>query len=274
MGIFNRTKEYNISKSLKIYSWNVNGLRSIEQKKALYWVDKYKPDILCLQETRLSSENKPLDLFKQSYSNISINNSLKKGLSGTVTYSNLKIIKENFCSSIDNANEGRIIEQHYNNLIIFNVYFPNGKRNESRLKVKIKFYKDFFTYCETLKSDGKSIIICGDFNTAHKDLDLKKTKINNRSGFTDLERTYFNKFIANGYLDSYRLIHGDKDNSYTWWSYRSGGRSKNEGWRIDYILISDDLKDNLQDAFILTNIMGSDHCPIGIKIDLKNIFSI
>ena len=154
-----------------------------------------------------------------------------------------------------------------NNLIIFNVYFPNGKRNDKRLKFKMKFYKDFLEYCEVLKNKGKSIIICGDFNVAHKDIDLKKTTIKNKSGFSDEERNCFNQFIEKGYLDTYRLIHPDKEKSYTWWSYRSKGRLKNEGWRIDYILISKDLKDKLQDAFILENIIGSDHCPIGITIN-------
>ena len=255
-----------VTKTLKIYSWNVNGLRSIEQKKALTWVDEYKPDILCLQETRLSTEIYDLKLFEYKYSSISMNNSLKKGLSGTITYSNLNNLKENFCPEIDN-NEGRIIEQQYNNLIIFNVYFPNGKRNDKRLKFKMKFYKDFLEYCEVLKNKGKSIIICGDFNVAHKDIDLKETTIKNKSGFSDEERNCFNQFIEKGYLDTYRLIHPDKEKSYTWWSYRSKGRLKNEGWRIDYILISKDLKDKLQDAFILENIMGSDHCPIGITIN-------
>lgn len=179
--------------------------------------------------------------------------------------------KQSFCTDIDSENDGRIIEHYYQRVVIFNVYFPNGKLNKHRYKVKINFYKNFLKYCERIRKQGYSIIICGDFNTAHKDIDIKKTKINNKSGFSDEERSYFNHFIKKGFLDSYRLIHGDKDNAYTWWSYRSGGRAKNEGWRIDYILISEDLKNNLQDAFILDNILGSDHCPIGITINLENL---
>lgn len=199
---------------------------------------------------------------------MSINLSTKKGFSGTSIYTDLKVQKESFCTHIDYEKDGRIIEQYYQNIVLFNVYFPNGKLNEHRYKVKIDFYNKFFEHCERIRRKGHSIIICGDFNIAHRDIDLKKTKINNKSGFSDEERNCFNQFIEKGYLDTYRYIHGDKDNAYTWWSYRSGGRAKNEGWRIDYILVSEDLKDNLQDAFILQDITGSDHCPVGITINL------
>lgn len=257
----------NFNQSIKILSWNVNGLRAIERKKALKWIDDFEVDVLCLQETKLSSKEYSHELFNKEFSFISINNSCKKGFSGTATYSMIEVDKEEFCTNIDNEYDGRIIRQDYNNLVIFNVYFPNGKLNKTRLEVKIKFYENFLDYCEYIRKQGKSIIICGDFNTAHKDIDLKKTKINNKSGFTDIERAYFSKFIEKGYIDTYRYIHGDKKNSYTWWSYRSNGKAKNEGWRIDYILISEDLQNNLKDAFILENIKGSDHCPIGIKIN-------
>jgi exodeoxyribonuclease-3 len=226
---------------------------------------------LCLQETKLSINENIFQLFDKVYALVSINNSKKKGSSGTASYSNIKTNKENFCFDVDAENDGRIIEQHYNNLVLFNVYFPNGKVNASRLSVKIKFYENFLIYCEKLRISGKSIIVCGDFNTAHREIDLKKTKITDKSGFSDKERACFDMFIQKGYLDTYRHIHGDKEDAYTWWSYRSRGRAKNEGWRIDYILISNDLKDDLQDAFILDEIDGSDHCPIGIRIDLSRV---
>lgn len=224
--------------------------------------------LLCLQETKLSSEEYSHSLFEKKFSSISINNSRNKGFSGTAIYSMLEIDKEDFCIDIDNEYDGRIIKQHYNNLIIFNVYFPNGKLNKIRLKIKLKFYKEILDYCEELRKEGKSIIICGDFNTAHQDIDLKNTKIHHKLGFTDKERAFFDKFIQKGYIDTYRQVHGNKENSYTWWSYRSNGKAKNEGWRIDYILISKDLKSNLKDAFILNHITGSDHCPIGIEIEI------
>lgn len=255
---------------VNIVSWNVNGLRSIEKKKALLWIDSRGPDILCLQETKLSSKEFTLKLFNKQYSNLTINNSINKGFSGTLTYSNLKITEENLCHHIDKDNDGRVIEQHYKNLIVFNVYFPNGKLNKIKLNKKIKFYKDFLIYCEKLREQKKSIIICGDFNTAHKNIDLKKTKIHNKSGFSDTERDCFDQFIQKGYIDTFRYIHGDEKEAYSWWSYRSKGRLKNEGWRIDYILISNNLKSKLKDAYILDQIEGSDHCPIGIKINLSD----
>ena len=255
---------------VQIVSWNVNGLRSIEKKKALLWIDSSKPDILCLQETKLSSKEYTLKLFNKQYSSITLNNSINKGFSGTLTYSNLKITEEYLCPQVDKDNDGRIIEQHYNNLIIFNVYFPNGKLNETKLDKKIKFYENFLMYCEKLKKENKFIIICGDFNTAHKDIDLKKTKIHSKSGFSDKERDYFDKFIQKGYIDTYRYIHGNKKEAYSWWSYRSNGRLKNEGWRIDYILISSNLKSKLKDAYVLDQIEGSDHCPVGIRINLSD----
>jgi len=254
---------------INICSWNVNGLRAIKRKKALNWIDLYKPDILCLQETKLSSCNIP-DLFNKKYSSIIVNNSNNKGFSGTLTFSDFKALKSSFCHNIDKECDGRIIEQQYNDLVILNIYIPNGKLNSRRLKIKLQFYTNLFKYCEQLRSQGKSIIICGDFNTAHTALDLKKSKIYNQSGFTALERSFLDNFISNGYLDSYRYMHANKEDAYTWWSYRSNGRAKNEGWRIDYILLSNDLKDKIQDAYILSHIEGSDHCPIGIKINLSN----
>ncbi len=184
-----------------------------------------------------------------------------------MTYSNIDFVRENTCELVDADMEGRVIEQHYENIVVFNVYFPNGKISKERLEFKINFYNKFFSHCEELRADGKSIIICGDFNIAHKDIDLKKTKIYSKSGFSDIERECVDKFIQVGYIDTYRQIHGEKEEAYTWWSYRSRGRVKNEGWRIDYIFISSDLQNKLKDAFILDEIEGSDHCPIGIEIE-------
>jgi len=255
--------------NIKIFSWNVNGFRSIERKKALIWLDTYQPNILCLQETKLSSCENNYNLFTKEYSSITVNNSIKKGFSGTIIFSDFKAKKGSFCYEVDKEFDGRIIEHHYNNLVLLNIYIPNGKLNKKRLNIKLQFYADLFDYCEQLQSKGNSIILCGDFNTAHTELDLKKSKIRNNAGFSDIERACLDKFIQSGYLDTYRYIHGNQTEAYTWWSYRSNGKAKNEGWRIDYILISNDLKERLKDAFILKHLDGSDHCPIGIQIDLS-----
>ena len=258
---------------MKILSWNVNGLRAIEKKKALNWVDSYNPNILCLQETKLSiSEFNHSSLFQKEFKNIISNISVNKGFSGTTVYTDFVCDKKDFCFQIDSNYEGRIIEQHFEKVVLFNVYFPNGKLNEKRLKIKLSFYENFLNYCLNLKEEGKLIIICGDFNTAHKDIDLKKTKIYSKSGFSDIEREYFSQFLENGFIDTFRYINGDIEDAYSLFPYRSKAREKNEGWRIDYILISEDLKSKLKDAFILKDVLGSDHCPVGIEIDLSEYF--
>ncbi|RXJ81121.1 exodeoxyribonuclease III [Arcobacter sp. F2176] len=250
---------------MTIFSWNVNGIKAISNKKALLWVDTFKPTILCLQEIRTQEKDIP-NTFNKVYKNIAINCGNVKGMSGTLTYTDLNLESESFTEEVDIKSEGRIIEHHHKNIVIFNVYIPNGKSSEKRLKYKINFLNKFYRYSERLRKEGKSIIICGDFNTAHKNIDLKKTKIHSKSGFSDTERLCLDKFLKKNYLDTYRFIHGEKKEAYTWWSYRSNGRLKNEGWRIDYIFISKDLKNNLKNAFILDEVIGSDHCPIGIEL--------
>lgn len=254
--------------SITIFSWNVNGLRAIERKNALTWINIQQPTILCLQETKLSLQKEFKSSLEDKYPFTFINNSTKKGFSGTATYSNYKASHEDTCNEIDFEFDGRIIIQYYDKLALLNVYFPNGKWSQPRFNYKINFYEKLFLYCNQLKEEGYSIIICGDFNTAYKEIDCKKTKINNKAGFSDLERDYFDKFIQNGYIDTYRYFYPEEDNAYTWWSYRANGRLKKEGWRIDYILVSEDLKENLVNAFILNNILGSDHCPIGIELNI------
>jgi exodeoxyribonuclease-3 len=173
------------------------------------------------------------------------------------------------CKDIDTLNEGRIIENHYGDIVIFGIYFPNGQKDEQRLSYKMKFYDDFLDYCDSLRDEGKSIIFCGDVNTAHKEIDLKNPKANSKtSGFLPIERAWIDKVIEHGYIDTFRYVHGDVKDAYSWWSYRSGARAKNIGWRIDYFFVSDDLAECLEDAFILEDIMGSDHCPVGIRLSL------
>lgn len=256
-----------------IASWNVNGLKSIENKQGLSWIYRHKPDILCLQETKLSSENK-INLGKlcnHQYTHYSFNKStFKKGFSGTAIFSNFAPFHTNYCHHIDQEFDGRIIEHRYNQLVILNIYVPNGKLNSIRFHTKLSFFQNLVNYCQNLIDEGYAVIICGDFNTAHKDLDLKQDNIKNRSGFSDLEREYINTLISFGFIDTYRYIHGDKKDAYTLFPYRSKAREKNEGWRVDYIFISSSLKNNLQDAYILKDVLGSDHVPLGIKINLDN----
>ncbi|MCK9490521.1 MAG: exodeoxyribonuclease III [Sulfurimonas sp.] len=258
-----------MSKSIEIISWNVNGIRAIANKEALKWIDEHQPDILCLQEIKALEDQIPQDMFDLEYRETIVNSATKKGYSGTLTWSLLENDFSSTCEHIDTMGEGRIVETHYEDIVLFNVYFPNGQKDEERLTFKMKFYDDFLEHCERLREDGKSIIICGDVNTAHKEIDLKNPKANSKtSGFLPSERAWIDKLLDHGYIDTFRYVNGDELDRYSWWSYRSSARLKNIGWRIDYFFISEDLAQNLQDAYILDHIEGSDHCPVGIKISI------
>ncbi len=254
---------------MTIISWNVNGIRAIANKNAMQWVDAHEPDIICLQEIKALSDQVPTALFTHEMPYTTINSAEKKGYSGTMIYSNIEPDSVSTCEHIDTAREGRIIEQHYGDIVLLGVYFPNGQKDADRLAYKLQFYDDFLAHCNALREEGKSIIICGDVNTAHTEIDLAHPKANaNTSGFLPVERAWIDTLIANGYVDTFRYVHGDVTQRYSWWSYRSAARANNVGWRIDYFFISEDLCEYLEDAFILDDIIGSDHCPVGISLAL------
>lgn len=255
--------------SLKIISWNVNGIRAVEKKEALKWIDDAEVDILCLQETKCQPEQVPTGMFETEFLNLDISSAEKKGYSGTAVYSMMKPNSFNRRDEIDTDIQGRIVEQEYDDFVLFNVYFPNGQQSDDRLAYKMKFYDDFLNHCNALREEGKSIVICGDVNTAHKEIDLKNPKANSKtSGFLPIEREWMDKLVEHGYIDTFRYVHGDKEQEYSWWSYRAAARANNTGWRIDYFFVSDDLAEVLEDAFIMQEIEGSDHCPVGIVLDL------
>ncbi len=256
-----------MSNSIEIISWNVNGVRAVATKEALKWIDERQTDILCLQEIKALPEQIPDNLFDKEYEELTVNSAEKKGYSGTATFSMLKSDYTSTDNHIDTMNEGRIVETHYDDIVLFNIYFPNGQKNQERLDYKMKFYDDLLDHCEKLREEGKSIIICGDVNTAHKEIDLKNPKANSKtSGFLPIEREWMDRLVDHGYIDTFRYVNGDEIDRYSWWSYRSGARVKNVGWRIDYFFISEDLAENLEEAFILDYITGSDHCPVGIRL--------
>ncbi|MDD3816976.1 MAG: exodeoxyribonuclease III [Thiovulaceae bacterium] len=255
--------------SIEIISWNVNGIRAVASKGGFAWLERRSCDILCLQEIKATEEQIPNDLFTPPFLETAINPAERKGYSGTATFSNLASEYTSTCQEIDTHHEGRIIETRYGDVVLFNVYFPNGQKDDARLSHKMKFYDDFLEHCQKLREEGKSIIICGDVNTAHREIDLKNPKANEKtSGFLPIERAWIDKLLSCGYIDTFRYVHGDLSDQYSWWSYRFSARAKNVGWRIDYFFISEDLAQNLEDAFILNEIEGSDHCPVGIRIAL------
>lgn len=255
----------------KFVSWNVNGIRAVEKKEALKWIDDNKIDILGLQEIKAQKEQVPKTIFNKKFKNFIVSNSLIKGRSGTALFSDIDIVYESECLEVDVLKEGRINEIHFlsknKKIAFFNIYFPNGQSSQERLEYKMKFYDNFLNYCENLKKEGCSIIVCGDLNTAHKEIDLARPKENEKiSGFLPIERDWVDKFISYGYIDTFRYLNGDVANKYSWWSYRTKARIRNVGWRIDYFFVSEDLKSNIKKAYMLDDKMGSDHCPVALEI--------
>jgi exodeoxyribonuclease-3 len=260
-------------KTYRFISWNVNGIRAVEKKDALKWVDNETVNILGLQEIKAEEDQIPETIFDKKYAFKHINPCSIKGRSGTALYSDTEPFFHDNTPNVDILDEGRINEAHFNfndkKIAYLNVYFPNGQSKEERLIYKMGFYDRFLEHCEMLKKDGFSIIVCGDVNTAHYPIDLARPKANEKkSGFLPMEREWMDKFITHGYVDTLRHVKGDEEELYSWWSYRANARVNNVGWRIDYFYVSEDLKNNIKDAYILNDYMGSDHCPIVLEIEL------
>ncbi len=261
-----------MAKKLKIISWNVNGLRAVLKKDFFKSVSSLDPSILLLQETKLQKDQRTDEMLNTDFSTSDWSYStIKKGYSGVTSYSKIK--PANIRNGIGISrfdDEGRILESDYGDFILFNVYFPNGQMSEERLQYKYDFFSDFFNYTDTLRNNGRSIIIAGDFNIAHNEIDLKNPKPNSkRSGFLREERDVMDHLLSNGYIDTFRHLYPDTV-EYSWWSYRFNARANNAGWRIDYFFVSEDIieKGWLKDAFIDNGIFGSDHCPIGIILEI------
>ena len=260
-------------KRYRFVSWNVNGIRAIERKNALSWIDEQEVDLLALQEIKAKPEQMPENLFEKKFKHLYINSGNVAGRHGVCTFCDLDPYFSGDGENIDTLQEGRINELHFQinsrDIAFFNVYLPNGQMSEERLRYKLAFYERLMHYCKELREKGKSIIICGDFNIAHKEIDLKRPKANeNVSGFLPIERAILDRCIDEGYVDTFRYVHGDVEHRYSWWSYRYGARKTNAGWRIDYFFVSDDLKVCIKDAEILSKVMGSDHCPVVLEIEL------
>ncbi|PCJ62225.1 MAG: exodeoxyribonuclease III [Planctomycetota bacterium] len=252
---------------MKIISWNVNGVRAIQKKGFLDFLTKENPDILCLQETKAQEDQLDENLISPKKYQTIWASAEKKGYSGVAIFTKKepnKIIKGLGVKKLDS--EGRTIIAEYDDFVLFNIYFPNGQKDEIRLQYKMDFYAAFLKVSEKYRKAGKHVITCGDYNTAHKEIDLTHPKPNEKySGFLPMEREWMDKYISKGYLDTFREKNTEPK-QYTWWTYRGGARAKNVGWRIDYFFINEEMKKNLKDAFILQEVMGSDHCPLGIKI--------
>ena len=254
---------------MKIISWNINGIRAVDKKGFFEWFQKEKPDILCLQEIKAMSDQFPPHLKNTPGYHVFINSAERKGYSGVATYSKQqpRKIKNGFgIEKFDN--EGRTIITEYDDFVLFNIYFPNGKQSEERLNYKLDFYNTFLDYADELKQQGKNIIVCGDFNTAHNPIDLSNPKANEKnSGFLPVERAWIDTFIDHGYIDTFREYNKDPG-QYSWWSYRTQARGRNIGWRLDYFFVNKELLKYVKKSFILKDVIGSDHRPVGIELTI------
>lgn len=249
---------------MKLISWNVNGLRACMNKGFKEYFDDVDADIFCLQEIKLSEGQ--IDFVPDGY-HAYWNYAEKKGYSGTAIFVKEEPIAVTYGIGIDeHDHEGRVITLEYPEYYMVTVYTPNSQNELARLDYRMKWEDDFRTFLTELKAK-KSVVVCGDMNVAHKEIDLKNPKTNRRNaGFTDEERAKMTSLLDAGFIDTFRYFYPNAEQIYSWWSYRFKAREKNAGWRIDYFLVSEDMKDKLKGAAIHTDIMGSDHCPVELDL--------
>ena len=272
---------------MKLVTWNVNGIRAVARKGFFEWLDRAAPDVLCLQETKVHPDQLEPDLAAPAGYRAVYDAAKKKGYSGVSTWtrgapSDLRRLFDqdsgagNYPAPIGQArhglgidrfdSEGRVLVTEFEAFVLVNAYFPNSQRDLARLDYKVDFCDSMLGYCNRLRRRGKRVVICGDFNIAHKEIDLARPKENMaNSGFTPQERACLDRFLARGYVDAFREFQPGPGH-YTWWSYLFDARANNVGWRIDYFFVSDDLADEVEDCYIQPEVMGSDHCPLVLKL--------
>ncbi|WP_434512271.1 exodeoxyribonuclease III [Desulfitobacterium sp. AusDCA] len=250
---------------MKLISWNVNGLRACLKNGFKDFFDQEDADIFCLQETKLQQEQIP---FQPEGYYVYWNFAQKKGYSGTAVFSKKEPLLVTYGIGIEEHDlEGRVITLEFEEFYIVTVYTPNSQRGLTRLEYRMKWENDFLAYLKRLEQN-KPVIFCGDLNVAHTEIDLKNPGPNRKNaGFSDEERGKFDQIVQNGFIDTYRHFYPDKTEAYTWWSYMFNARANNAGWRIDYFCVSDVLRDRLKDSVIYPEVLGSDHCPIGLELN-------
>ena len=256
---------------MRIISWNVNGIRAAAKKGFSDWIISSGADYVCIQETKAHLEQLSEDITGPGEYKGSFVSAERKGYSGVAIFNktDCSVIFKGLSKS-EKDEEGRVVGCEISkDVLLFGIYFPNGKASSERLTYKMDFYERARQFFRSLRNEGKSIIVCGDVNTAHKEIDLARPKENEKSsGFLPVERKWIDDFLSDGYIDCYRHFHPDEPEKYTWWDMKTGARSRNVGWRIDYFFCSKDLVSKLVASDIHTDIMGSDHCPISLEINL------
>lgn len=250
---------------MKLLSWNVNGIRAVEKKGFLGWLKDASPDILCLQETKAQPDQLSTAVISPSGYHSFWSSARRKGYSGVAVYTKTEPLKVEEGLGVDAFDaEGRVLICTFNEFILFNLYVPNGGSGNKRVPFKMAFYDCLLKKLEKLRKAGKAVVMCGDINTAHAEIDLARPKENEKNtGFLPEERAWLTRFLGLGYIDTFRHFHKGPGH-YSWWDYKTKARERDVGWRIDYFFITPDLLPRLQDAFILKDVLGSDHCPVGI----------
>lgn len=255
---------------MRITTWNVNGLRAALKKGLLEWIEDDPPEALCLQEVRARPEQLDegaLQRLSEIYPSIIWNPAERAGYSGVAVFTNQPALETGAGIGAPRFDsEGRVIWLRYPGFTLFNIYFPNGGRALERVPFKLDFYAHLLEVCDDLHAKGQQIILTGDFNTAHREIDLKNPKANeNNTGFLPEERAWIDRYLDKGFVDSYRALYPDRV-QYTWWTFIANARSRGIGWRIDYFLVSKTLHERVEDVVIMDGVMGSDHCPVMLKM--------
>lgn len=254
---------------MNIISYNVNGIRAAAKKGFIEWLVESGADVVCIQETKAQTDQIPvLELKYAGYDYYGLS-AQKKGYSGVAILSKTKPDNVVYGMGIEKYdNEGRFIRADYGDLSIVSVYHPSGTSGEERQAFKMQWLDDFQQYVHRLQKERPNLVLCGDYNICHRPIDIHDPVRNaNSSGFLPEEREWIDGFIKSGFTDSFRHVNGDKKDSYSWWSYRANARANNKGWRIDYCMVSDNIKNRISDAGIIPSAMHSDHCPISLKLD-------
>lgn len=252
---------------MKVISWNVNGIRAVQKKGFIDWLKESNADVIAIQETKAQEEQLDEELINIDGYKSYFKSAIKKGYSGVCIYSKNEPLKIENLGVSDFDDEGRVIIAYFDSCILVNCYFPNSQKEGARLNYKLRFCEKILEKCNSLVEDGKNVVLCGDYNIAHTAIDLKNPKTNEKNpGYLPEEREWMGKFLDSGYSDVFREAHPDEEGHYTWWSYRFSARTKNIGWRIDYLCVNNAFKESIQSPEILKDVLGSDHCPVSLEI--------
>ena len=252
---------------MKLISWNVNGVRAVVKKGFLDWLDQEQPDILCLQETKAHVDQLTAEILTDHGYHTFWHSGERRGYSGVATFCKEEPLYVQEGLGIERYDaEGRVLLTEHENFLLYNIYFPNGQKDDERLQYKLDFYDELLPIINEQVESGNNVVVTGDWNTAHHPIDLARPKQNvNTSGFMSIEREKLDMYVENGWIDTFRLFHPEGDR-YSWWTYRFGARERNVGWRIDYFFVNEGFVDNVEDADIHDEVMGSDHCPVSLEL--------